>query len=144
VLAVRFRIGLPMSGNSHDSTDLARYPRARIPLGLPSLCGARNYAARRLTIPLSGPASLKRAGPVGATTVRLVTPRSAGRLLRDGDDVFHTYSTYQRGLDLLLNTYNYLGLTPLGRPEEGNRAQAWIRHHDRYPVQQPLTIKSKT
>jgi Bacterial protein of unknown function (DUF899) len=46
--------------------------------------------------------------------VRLVTPRSAGRLLRDGDDVFHTYSTYQRGLDLLLNTYNYLGLTLSG------------------------------
>jgi len=36
-------------------------------------------------------------------------------LLRNRDDVFHTYSTYQRGLDLLLNTYNYLDLTPLGR-----------------------------
>src|SRR5262249_25122629 len=32
---------------------------------------------------------------------------------RDCDEVFHTYSTYQRGLDLLLNTYNYLDLTPL-------------------------------
>jgi predicted dithiol-disulfide oxidoreductase (DUF899 family) len=55
--------------------------------------------------------------------------------LRDGkDDVFHTYSTYQRGLDLLLNTYNYLDLTLLGRQEEGERAQAWLRHHDRYPT----------
>jgi predicted dithiol-disulfide oxidoreductase (DUF899 family) len=52
--------------------------------------------------------------------------------LRDGDSVFHTYSTYQRGLDLLLNTYNFLDLSPLGRQEEGDRTQAWIRHHDRY------------
>jgi len=52
--------------------------------------------------------------------------------LREGDDVFHTYSTYQRGLDLPLNTYNLLDLTPLGRQEEGERIQGWIRHHDRY------------
>src|SRR5262249_22729687 len=52
--------------------------------------------------------------------------------LRDGDAVFHTYSAYQRGLDLPLNTYNFLDLTPLGRQEEDGRAQAWIRHHDRY------------
>ena len=53
--------------------------------------------------------------------------------LRDGDSVFHTYSTYQRGLDLLLNTYNYLDLTPLGRQDaDGPNPQAWIRHHDRY------------
>jgi predicted dithiol-disulfide oxidoreductase (DUF899 family) len=54
--------------------------------------------------------------------------------LREGDNVFHTYSTYQRGLDLPLNTYNFLDLTPLGRQEEGERIQAWIRHHDKYPV----------
>ena len=38
--------------------------------------------------------------------------------LRDGDRVFHTYSTYQRGLDLFLNTYNFLDQTVLGRHEE--------------------------
>ncbi len=55
--------------------------------------------------------------------------------LRDGDAVFHTYSTYQRGLDLLLNTYNYLDLTPLGRQEDQEgRVMAWIRHHDKYPT----------
>ncbi len=54
--------------------------------------------------------------------------------LRDGDSVFHTYSTYQRGLDLLLNTYNYLDLTPLGRQEEEGGAMAWLRHHDKYPA----------
>lgn len=53
-------------------------------------------------------------------------------LLREGDQLFHTYSIYQRGLDLPLNTYNLLDLTPLGRHEEGERIQGWIRHHDRY------------
>jgi len=51
--------------------------------------------------------------------------------LRDGGRVFHTYSTYQRGLDLLLNTYNFLDLTPLGRHENG-RPMAWLRYHDQY------------
>lgn len=54
--------------------------------------------------------------------------------LREGDSILHSYSTYQRGLDLLLNTYNLLDLTPLGRQEEGGPAQAWIRHHDKYEV----------
>jgi predicted dithiol-disulfide oxidoreductase (DUF899 family) len=52
--------------------------------------------------------------------------------LRDGENIFHTYSTYQRGLDLYLNTYNFLDVTPLGRQEEDGRPQAWIRHHDKY------------
>ena len=53
--------------------------------------------------------------------------------LREGDAVFHTYSTYARGLDVLMNTYNYLDLTPLGRQEEGDPyGMVWLRHHDRY------------
>lgn len=36
--------------------------------------------------------------------------------LRD-DDIFHTYSTYGRGVELLLGTYMWLDLTPLGRQE---------------------------
>lgn len=51
--------------------------------------------------------------------------------LRDGERVFHTYSTYQRGLDLLLNTYNLLDLTPLGRQEEDG-IMRWLRYHDQY------------
>jgi predicted dithiol-disulfide oxidoreductase (DUF899 family) len=38
--------------------------------------------------------------------------------LRDGDRVFHTYSTYARGLDSLGFTTTFLDLTPLGRQEE--------------------------
>ena len=51
--------------------------------------------------------------------------------LRDGDRLFHTYSTYQRGLDPFLNTYNFLDLTPLGRQEEDG-IMRWVRHHDKY------------
>lgn len=49
---------------------------------------------------------------------------------REGDDVFHTYSTYMRGVDIFLNTYNLLDLTPLGRGED--RPMQWVRHRDRY------------
>ena len=51
--------------------------------------------------------------------------------LRDGGRLFHTYSTYQRGLDSFLNTYNFLDLTPLGR-QEGDGIMRWLRHHDKY------------
>ncbi len=48
-------------------------------------------------------------------------------------DIFHTYSCYSRGLDILVGTYNYLDLTPKGRDEDGLRhSMAWVRYHDRY------------
>jgi predicted dithiol-disulfide oxidoreductase (DUF899 family) len=48
-------------------------------------------------------------------------------------DVFHTYSTYGRGLDILIGAYNILDLAPKGRDEEGlSYGMAWVRHHDRY------------
>ena len=49
---------------------------------------------------------------------------------REGDEVFHTYSTYQRGVDEFLNTYRLLDLTPLGRNE--SRPFEWVKYHDRY------------
>ncbi|RST23148.1 DUF899 domain-containing protein [Streptomyces sp. WAC04770] len=51
--------------------------------------------------------------------------------LREDDRVFHTYSTYSRGTDLLNGTFNYLDLTPLGRQEEAG-IMSWVRHHDDY------------
>jgi predicted dithiol-disulfide oxidoreductase (DUF899 family) len=56
--------------------------------------------------------------------------------LRDGGRLLHSYSTYQRGLDSLLNTYNFLDLTPLGRQEEDG-IMGWIRHHDKYEATSP-------
>jgi predicted dithiol-disulfide oxidoreductase (DUF899 family) len=50
--------------------------------------------------------------------------------LREGDDVFHTYSAYSRGLDILIGTNNYLDLTPLGRQEE--KPMQHVRRHDEY------------
>ena len=47
--------------------------------------------------------------------------------------VFHTYSTYARGLDMLVGAYNYLDLAPKGRDEAALPwTMAWVRHHDRY------------
>ncbi|WP_158889411.1 DUF899 domain-containing protein [Amycolatopsis anabasis] len=51
--------------------------------------------------------------------------------LRDGDTVFHTYSTYARGGEMVLGTYHFLDLTPLGRQEEGTGI-IHFRHHDKY------------
>ncbi len=48
-------------------------------------------------------------------------------------DVFHTYSTYGRGLDRLLGTYTILDMTPKGRDEDDlGFSMEWIRYHDRY------------
>jgi predicted dithiol-disulfide oxidoreductase (DUF899 family) len=45
--------------------------------------------------------------------------------------VYHTYSAYSRGIDMLNGAYNYIDLTPLGR-NEGNREMFWVRRHDQY------------
>lgn len=53
---------------------------------------------------------------------------------RDADGaVFHTYSCYSRGLDMLNGAYHYLDLTPKGRDEDGLRhGMEWVRLHDSY------------
>ncbi len=48
-------------------------------------------------------------------------------------NVFHTYSSYARGLDILVGAYNWLDIAPKGRDEEGlKHGMAWVRHHDKY------------
>src|SRR5258708_7513712 len=48
-------------------------------------------------------------------------------------EIFHTYSAYARGLDILLTAYNYIDMTPKGRAEDDlPHPMAWVRHHDRY------------
>lgn len=46
--------------------------------------------------------------------------------------VYRTYSTYSRGLDLLIGAYNLLDLAPRGRNEDPEAPMSWVRHHDRY------------
>lgn len=53
----------------------------------------------------------------------------------ENGDIFHTYSTYARGADILLTTYNFLEMTPKGR-NEGDTMD-WIKHHDKYETQAP-------
>ena len=51
----------------------------------------------------------------------------------DDGAVYHTYSTYGRGVETLMGTYQYLDLTPAGRDEDGLPfLQAWWRRHDEY------------
>jgi predicted dithiol-disulfide oxidoreductase (DUF899 family) len=52
---------------------------------------------------------------------------------RDADQVYHSYSTYARGLDMLNSAYHYLDLTPKGRDEAGLAfPQAWVKHRIAY------------
>ena len=50
----------------------------------------------------------------------------------DAGDVFHTYSTYGRGVEVMMGTYNLLDLVPKGRDENPGEGMGWVRHHDRY------------
>jgi len=60
-------------------------------------------------------------------------PGASAFIKKDGE-IFHTYSTYSRGLDILLPMYNWIDMTAKGRDEAGMKphAMAWVRHHDRY------------
>lgn len=53
---------------------------------------------------------------------------------RNGEDeLFHTYSCYARGVDMLNGTYHYLDLVPKGRDEAGlEDTMQWVRRHDQY------------
>jgi predicted dithiol-disulfide oxidoreductase (DUF899 family) len=82
---------------------------------------------------------MTQAGPVQYNYQPLTT--SMGELpgisafVREGDRVFHTYSTYSRGLDALNSAYQYLDLTAKGRDEAGMpHPMAWVRHRFAYPA----------
>ena len=67
---------------------------------------------------------LRRRG--GARHQRVLTATTAG-------DIFHTYSCFARGLDMMNAAYHYLDLTPLGRHEEGlPYPMDWLRLRDQY------------
>ena len=50
----------------------------------------------------------------------------------ENGQVFHTYSTYARGLDILVGTYNFLDFAPKGRNENPDSTMDWVRRHDEY------------
>jgi len=47
-------------------------------------------------------------------------------------EIYRTYSSYARGIDLMNTTYNLLDLTAKGRDENPDSAQDWVRYHDGY------------
>ncbi len=47
-------------------------------------------------------------------------------------DIYRTYSSYARGIDLMNTTYNFLDLTVKGRDENPEATQDWVRYHDQY------------
>lgn len=60
----------------------------------------------------------------------------------EAGEIFHTYSSYARGLDPMLVTYQWLDLTPKGRDEDGLAfTMAWVRHHDKYEDGQVVDAK---
>ena len=66
----------------------------------------------------------------------------------EAGNIFHTYSTYGRGLDILLGVYNFLDMVPKGRDEDAlPNPMAWVKHHDRYPEEltaSPSPVNNKS
>jgi predicted dithiol-disulfide oxidoreductase (DUF899 family) len=51
----------------------------------------------------------------------------------DDGSVYHTYSVYGRGVELMMGTYRILDLTPKGRDEDHlESTMEWVRYHDSY------------
>ncbi len=56
----------------------------------------------------------------------------------DAGDVYLAYSSFGRGVEVMMGAYHLLDLTPLGRAEDGMAyGMEWVRHHDRYETQPP-------
>ena len=61
----------------------------------------------------------------------------------DAGDVFHTYSTYGRGVEVMMGAYRMLDLTPKGRDERNvEHKMEWVRHHDRYGSEPASTAQA--
>ena len=50
----------------------------------------------------------------------------------EGGNIYHTYSTYARGLDMLNVAYHYMDLVPKGRDEDARGQMGWLRRRDEY------------
>ena len=60
-------------------------------------------------------------------------PGLSAFIKNDAGEVLHTYSSYARGLDILVGAYNFLDFAPKGRDEGALPwSMAWVRRHDEY------------
>ena len=109
--------------------------RERLQLRLPRHDG-RSRRSGRVQLPEQGNARAE--GPDLPSEGRAARRE---HLPADDDRIFHAYSTYGRGMDLLVGTYNWLDHTPFGRQEDWEDSpegwpqtptHGWLRHHDKY------------
>ena len=72
---------------------------------------------------------------MSGTDMRTYTRERPGMsaFVREDGNIYHTYSTYARGLDALWGSYQWLDRAPKGRNETG----VWWRHHDDYEAAAP-------
>jgi len=69
----------------------------------------------------------------GKIRMKIEEREGASAFYRDKNgDIYHTYSTYARGIDLMNTTYNFLDLTAKGRDENPEASQDWVRYHGHY------------
>ena len=67
-----------------------------------------------------------------AVVAQGIQPKTTALPLLEGD-VFHTYSAYARGLDMINGAYHIMDLAPKGRDEDAlPHSMAWLRRHDQY------------
>jgi predicted dithiol-disulfide oxidoreductase (DUF899 family) len=60
-------------------------------------------------------------------------PGLSAFIQNEAGEIFHTYSAYARGLDILVGAYNFLDFAPKGRDEDALPwSMAWVRRHDEY------------
>ena len=70
---------------------------------------------------------------VDAPGIRRVRVEDLAVVVLDEDgEIFHTYSAYARGIDMVNGTYQFLDLVPKGRDEPPGDPQFWVRRHDEY------------
>ena len=132
--------------NARDTNlvaDLARADRTARRLPASAWAGASNGSPRSAirSTTISRCRSRRRTQARGGNNYNFGTqPVSAARRRRasafsreDGGAIYHTYSTYSRGLDMLNGAYHLLDLVPKGRDEEGLRyPMEWLRRRDEY------------
>ncbi len=109
--------------------------RARMGWTFPWVSGASNDFGRDFGVSftdqeLANPMTIYNYAP-GAYPIRELPGLSVFAKDARGN-VYHTYSTFARGLEDFLTAYRYIDLTPKGRDETEGGGMNWLRHHDRY------------
>jgi len=117
---------------------LAEIERFRQRMGWPFRWASSNGTDFNLDFHVSFPPETRVDGEVDYNYHRTAFPQEEAPGISffckdDAGDVFHTYSTFGRGVEVMMGTYHLLDLAPRGRDEERDAyGMEWVRHHDRY------------